>query len=202
MTKEGRKPKYKAFKPITVTDGILTFTKLTFDNTVPWTPDDCERFKTMLDAAAPRARIKAMQAKLESVTDTNPAIQMMADEIRAIHANVKSHHSLTREDLDELGRTEQLWQRILIVRDVIPLARTGGKVKKGASLGHEAVHGSEAKKNDRWAKYKRDCLSVAREHPNWGLESIRKEVAEMNGVSLKTISRYTSDLSDLLRNAK
>jgi len=85
---------------------------------------------------------------------------------------------------------------------ILPMAMTGDKVKKGASLGHQVVHGTEAEKLERWEKYRHDCLKVASEHPNWKLDAIRQKVAEDNGVSLKTISRRTGDLEDLLKTSK
>lgn len=81
-------------------------------------------------------------------------------------------------------------------------ARRGCKVIKGAAYGHELVHGTPEEKTARWEKYRNDCVDVFRKHPNWGLDVIRQEVAEMNGVSLKTIQRQTADLKELLSNAK
>ena len=82
----------------------------------------------------------------------------------------------------------------------IPLALVGEKVKKSASLGHQATHGTRAEKNARWDKYRNDCLIVAMNNPKWGLETIRQEVATINGVSLRTVERQTGDLKTLLRN--
>ncbi len=128
--------KYRAYKPVTMTDGIRTWVQNTFDNTVPWTPADEERFKKSVYGATPNARIVAMQAQLNLLQNVTPAIKLHADAIHAIHAGLSSHFSITSwAEHEAMDKADDLWSKILILRDVMPLARKGEKFQPGKDAG-------------------------------------------------------------------
>ena len=67
-----------------------------------------------------------MQARLDSLKDVTPMIKMHADAIRAIHAGLDNHHSLkSKAEADALARADELWQKIIILRDLMPKAVMG-----------------------------------------------------------------------------
>lgn len=147
------KPKYRAYKPVTQTDGILTWNQDTFDNTVgEWTDDDIDRFQASLMAMSPNARITAMQARLDSLAGVTPMIKMYADAIRAILAGLDNHHSVTTGEARELARAGMLWEKIIILRDVMPKAVTGAAVcaggKKGGIIRGKQQRQEKAKKDE------------------------------------------------------
>lgn len=119
--------KYRAYKPFQATDGLLVWTQHYFDNTVEWTEADCEMFiATSTDALAPEERIKRLQGNLDGLRNITPVIQVHIDEIRAILARMENHFCLKNQhEADELGSAEMLWQKILVLRDVVPLAKRG-----------------------------------------------------------------------------
>lgn len=119
------KKQCRAYKPVTVTDGITSWTKHTFDNTVEWTPDDFEKFKSGMVTLTPHARITRMQAYLDNLENVTPAIKLHVDAIRAIYAGLDNHYNVDEKGLYELDRAEWLWKKIIILRDVMPRAAQG-----------------------------------------------------------------------------
>lgn len=117
---------YNAYKPVLVSDGIQTWVQHTYDNTVPWTKDDTAKFIEGHDRLGPHERIEDMQAMLATLPTDNPAITLHADAIRAIHREVQAPPvGFNRERLAELDRASEHWGKILIIRDVMPVARKG-----------------------------------------------------------------------------
>lgn len=85
-----RTPKFNAYQPIAVGDGIVVATHHTFDSTLPFTADDQAALEKYCDEGTPRCRILTMQARLAALEPiTNPYIQAHADTIRTIHARLK-----------------------------------------------------------------------------------------------------------------
>lgn len=117
----------------------------------------------------------------------------------AVSAFIAGDDDTLGERLEDLAGTCYLLRKQSRDR---PDKDRGVKTIEGASDGHEAVHGTKEEKAARWEKYRNDCVTVSREHPQWGLTAIRQEVADMNCVKFKTIQRQTGDLKELLRNAK
>lgn len=121
-----RKPRYNAYKPVMMTDGIQTWVRDTFDMSKPMTADDLAKFKE--DHGSPKARITAMQARLDALKNVTPEMRLHVDAIRAIYASMP--HALTqgvRNNAEwlELRHADELWAKIMILRDVMPLARMG-----------------------------------------------------------------------------
>lgn len=130
------KPKYRAYKPVQATDGLLTWTQHTFDHTVEMTADDEEKLISVLEGIAPEERIKRLQANLDGLQNMTPVIQAHVNEIRAILARLDNHFSFkNRHEADELGRAEMLWQKILILRDMVPHAERGARCLQGSHIG-------------------------------------------------------------------
>lgn len=126
-------PKYRAYKPVNMTDGILTWVQHTFDNSIEMTPDDEEMFVAMLEGLSPEERIRTMQANLDGLQNFTPAIKLHADAIRAVHAGLDNHFSVNREGLASLQRADDLWAKIIVLRDVVPKAVMGAKSSKNQS---------------------------------------------------------------------
>lgn len=125
---------YNAYKPVTVTDGVKTWTEHTFDNTVPWTNDDCAKFLGGTERLGPYERIEDMRAMLSTLPTDNNLITMHADAIRAIHAEVTAPPiGFTRERLDRLDQASEHWSKIMVIRNVMPLARQGARASKAQS---------------------------------------------------------------------
>lgn len=121
---------YNAYKPVLVSDGIQTWVKHTYDNTVPWTKDDEAKFIEGLDRLGPYERIDDMQAMLATLPIDNPAITLHADAIRAIHREVQAPPvGFNRERLARLDKASELWAKILIIRDLMPVAREAATQK-------------------------------------------------------------------------
>ncbi len=137
--------------------------------------------------------IVSIDRKLSELPNDNPNKNELM-RIRHLVARANSEGDLKLVD----GWLHALMIGLKAATHTIPLALVGEKVKKSASLGHEATHGTTSEKNARWEKYRRDCLDVSQKHPTWGIQSIRQEVAEMNNVSLKTVIRHTENLKKLL----
>ena len=116
---------YRSYKPVTATDGILTWIKDTFDNTVAWTPDDSEQFISNITALSPNARITRIQAYLDNLENVTPAIKIHADAIRAIYTELENHFNIDKEGIHKLDHAEELWEKIIILRDVMPKAAQG-----------------------------------------------------------------------------
>lgn len=115
---------YNAYKPVLMSDGIQTWIKHTYDNTVPWTKDDEAQFIEGLSRLGPYERIDDMQAMLATLPTDNPAITLHADAIRAIHEEVQAPPvGFTRERLARLDRASELWAKIQIIRDLMPVVQ-------------------------------------------------------------------------------
>lgn len=129
------KSKYRAFKPVTMTDGILAWPQDRFDNTVgEWTDGDIDKFQASLGASAPLERIASMRERLDSLKDVTPMIKMHADAIRAIHAGLDNHHGVTIAESRMLDEAERLWEKIVTLRDVMPKADMGCGLSKTNSI--------------------------------------------------------------------
>jgi hypothetical protein len=132
------KPKYRAYKPNYETDGVTTWVAHHFDSTVEMTPDDIAMMKSTLMDSAPDARVTAMQENLDSLQNPTSIIKLNADEIRSIHDELSSdgkNSPINREDLAALHRADELWDHIVILRDVMPKAITGDAVIAGSKKG-------------------------------------------------------------------
>lgn len=127
------KPKYRAYKPVTETDGITSWVHHAFDNTVAWTPDDIAMSDSRWRACAPDARIAAMLENLDSLKNPTSTIQLNADEIRAIYKGLSSDGKnipISKEDHAALHRADELWDHIVMLRDVMPKAVMGENTSK------------------------------------------------------------------------
>lgn len=147
------KPKYRSYKPVTETDGITSWIKHTFDNTVAMTPDDIAMMKSTLMDCAPDARIAAMQENLDSLQNPTPIMKLNADGIRAIYAGLSDcSHIKTREEHAAMRKADELWDHIVILRDLLPPAITGAAViagsRKGGIIRGEQQSREKAEKDD------------------------------------------------------
>lgn len=136
--------------------------------------------------------------------DSANAFRLAADDIRYRLAYQMSIYTEEIEALETKWVAFQAtvgWGNWVRLEKAMPDAQRGRKIKTSASLGHAAVHGTQEEKAARWGKYLRDCVDVARANPRLGMTAVRQTVAEMNGVSLKTVARYTTDLAGILKNA-
>lgn len=128
--------KYRAYMPVTMTDGILAWPQDRLVNTVgEWTDGDIDKLQASLGAVAPLERIKSMQARLDSLTGVTPMIEMYMAAIRAIHTGLNNHHSVTIAENRMLDEADRLWEKIIILRDVMPKAVKGGKFPPGREKG-------------------------------------------------------------------
>lgn len=98
-----------------------------------WTDDDIDKFQVSFATGSPNARITTMQARLDNLKDVTPIIKMHVDAIRAIHAGMNNHHSATWAELERLNAAEILWEKIIILRDVMPKANMGARHSKEQS---------------------------------------------------------------------
>lgn len=75
------------------------------------------------------------------------------------------------------------------------LIEIGRSVKDGGTKGHESAYGTKEKKNKKRREYQDWIDVVARKHPEWSFEAIKKQVAkEQSGrVSIHQLKRYTKD---------
>ena len=131
-----KNPKYRAYKPVMVTDDIFIWQQDSFDNTVgAWTDADIDKCIASLQSCAPLERITTIQARLDSLKITTPAIKLHADAIRAIYAGLGNHHSVTLAELRRLDEAERLWEKIMVLRDIMPKFITGAAVSAGGTKG-------------------------------------------------------------------
>lgn len=128
-------PKYRAYKPVDMTDGLQNWIQHTFDNTVEWTTDDEKMFVDVSINLTPNTRITSMQARLDSLKNITPAIKVHADAIRAIHDGLDNHFSINYEGMIGLQRADELWAKIVLLRDLLPKAITGEKFTRGRRSG-------------------------------------------------------------------
>jgi hypothetical protein len=150
------KPIYRAYKPVTETDGITSWIKHWFDPSEVMTPDDKAMRRSILMACAPEARIAAMQENLDSLQNPTSLINLNADEIRKIHAGISNHSHVNGKDFDALRKADELWAHIVILRDMRPKAIWGD---------------SHSKNQSKKAKLPRSIITgikkkLSREHPN------------------------------------
>lgn len=129
-----KNPKYRAYKPVMVTDGIFTWQQDSLDNTVgAWTDADIDKFQAGIQSCAPFDRIATIQARLDSLKKPTPGVEMYADAIRTILAGLSNHHSLNLKEARGLAEAEMLWDKLIIVRDVMPKAVQGLSQSKAQS---------------------------------------------------------------------
>ena len=118
--------KYRAYQPVKKTDGFHRWVEHSFDLTVKGTPDDLEMMKAVWMAGGPRERMAAIQAKLDSLREATPAMQIHADAIQTILARLSDHElPFARQEMAELAEAERLWDYIVLLRDVRPKAVMG-----------------------------------------------------------------------------
>lgn len=170
---------YSAYKPLVQTDGILAWTTHTHDNTVPWTPDDNAKYLEAFSRLGPLQRIEDMQSMLAMLPTDNPAINMHANAIRAIHDEVRAPpYGFTRERLSRLDEASAIWGKILIIRDMVPLAKQGAEHsrsqsqrRKGTGQDHAAIarfHARLVKNGDH------DATSQTAAHFEIGTRQVQK----------------------------
>lgn len=132
---------YRAYKAVRMTDGIQTWIIHRHDFTVAW-DDWTAADKAELDADrrdAPLERIEDMQAMLATLPADNPAIRLHADAIRAILAELLTPPVIfNKERHARLDQASELWGKILVIRDVMPKAKTGQKFTQGRKVGTES----------------------------------------------------------------
>lgn len=124
------KPNYRAYKPVNMTDGLHNWVQATFDKTVEMTPDDMEKLATVINGHSPNARLTRMQARLDGLQNITPAIKLHADAIRSIYAGLVNYFSVNREGLDALDKADDLWVKVMVLRDLLPKAIMGAKNSK------------------------------------------------------------------------
>lgn len=121
---------FNAYRPVLVSDGIQTWVNHTYDNRVPWTKDDEAKYIEGTYQQGPYERIDIMQAMLANLPTDNPAITLHADAIRAIHREVQAPPAgFDLERLARLNTASELWTKILIIRDLMPVAREAATQK-------------------------------------------------------------------------
>lgn len=132
---EKKKPKYSAYQPVEAADGIQMWTQHTFNHQAPWTDDDARKFDEVCSSiGGPYERIEKMQDMLVTLPTDNPFINVHADAIRAIHAEVQAPPiGFTRERLARLNEASALWDKIMVIRDVMPLATQGARQSQSQS---------------------------------------------------------------------
>lgn len=185
---------YKAYKPVVMTDGILAWPNHTFDNTVQWTADDCEQFWEATKRLGPYERIEDMQAMLADLPTDNPAITLHADAIRAIHAEVLApSKGFTRERLARLDEASALWAKIMVIRNIMPIAREAVVKKAKVSATNTASAEKPRPKNKKAATATVENVAAFAKKQGYpgGIkyELLLITAAEHYGVSEATISR-------------
>jgi hypothetical protein len=120
-----KKPRYKAYKPVLATDGVKCWTRHTFDDTVKWTNDDCEKFAEVFSAkgVSPIGSIEIMQERLAALENITPTIQLHVDAIRQIHAVFFATKPITLDSLAALDKQNEHWRSIWLIQDVLPVVR-------------------------------------------------------------------------------
>jgi hypothetical protein len=170
------KKRYKAYKPIPVTDGIRRWTSNTFtlDNTVAWTQDDIEKFKSGFATLSPDARIAHLQTCLDNLGDARsqahldnlekrtpeirPAIKVHADVIQAILSGLNNYSIPDGDRFSELlALAEKYWRNILILCEVMP------KAAQGAA---QSERQSEKARRPRNISYHESVKSLAKKYPD------------------------------------
>ena len=99
---------------------------------------------------------------------------------------------------DPLAKERLLEDKEKEIEAMRPDEERGKKVLAGTMYAHEIAHGTKEEKKERWERYLKKCIKVADENKSWKLTVIRQHVADEEGVSLKTIQRYTRNLKDLI----
>lgn len=133
MTKN-EKPKHNALSVEKASDGMFEWETYRIDNTKEQTEADWRVFLNTVDATNPFARIEQMEAALAELKNITPAMQVQIDAIRAIHAKVQAPPvGFTRERLLMLDQADAHWEKLLLLRDAIPMARKGAAHSKKQS---------------------------------------------------------------------
>ncbi|HEY0876917.1 MAG TPA: hypothetical protein VGE10_00545 [Zeimonas sp.] len=133
------KPRHNAFTTERVTDGVFVAERWNIDLAKRLTPDDRKALRAAADAGSPRGRLQALEANLRSIAkESSPAIQLHAEQIRrhlADLAHLLDDRNATYDELQALREAELSWRNVLLVRDMVPLARRGRKFEGGRKLG-------------------------------------------------------------------
>ena len=146
-------PLYNAYKPVKVTDGLMPRLVHEFDHSVMMTEDDAKAFELVTFALAPQARMQDMEARLDSLENPSPDIQMHVERIRAIHAVLRQGkgggESLNLKELETLAETELLWKNIVVLSCWVPLAKESKNNKELAKKFKEIAANKEGKLRSR-----------------------------------------------------
>lgn len=174
--------KYMSYRPVITADGLVQWIKHTFDCTVEMTPSDIELMQQLMMACSPNARITKMQSNLDGLKNTTPAIQTYADAIRAIYAGLDNHYSVDWDGSQALARAEELWIKIVLLRDMLPKAIIGIKNSKTQS---ERAKQPRKLSED---KSKRIVSEYQRNKQEGSVYGVVKSLAGKYGVTVKTIN--------------
>ncbi len=129
-------PQYNAYTPVIVHDGLTQHLTHHFDNTREMTPDDLHMAKAMLKSLSPSARIEAMQDRLGTLQNPTPEMALHISAIKEIHAVLTANgtsKSLTVAELDLLDKADGIWKKVLLLRDLIPVAKSAKKFEAKAA---------------------------------------------------------------------
>ncbi|HAR45709.1 MAG TPA: hypothetical protein DCS05_05920 [Nitrospiraceae bacterium] len=110
---------------------------------------------------------------------TNPNLAKYGDDI----LHLVSLYKCVREGRD-VGLKRQLGESLY--KDV----DRGARVIGGSKAGHEAIHGTQAQKEARWAKQQAEVDRIYGAHPKWSWAEIKRHVAKTFGISTRTIHRH------------
>lgn len=177
------KPKYNAYKPLLMTDGVQSWTRHEFDNTKAPTKDDLDKFKQALSAPNlhPIGRIEIMQARLDALETITPTIQIHIDAIRKIHADFLAKNPRTLESLDALEKQNDHWLKIQLIKDVLPLARKKVKANTDARTASQKVR----KKDPMREAISRLMVQPKRDHQTFEAFLCAWMIDSVDGFSVK-----------------
>ncbi|MCZ2099473.1 MAG: hypothetical protein LC121_25070 [Anaerolineae bacterium] len=132
------KPKGRAFRTERATDGIVTLTRWRLDRG-SISAADRKAIERTMHAGSPEGRIEALERNLRTLSTAAPPVaHMHAAEIRKRLDelnHLRGGLDATRDELRRLSEAEQLWAKVMLVRDVMPLARRGAKFQPGRKGG-------------------------------------------------------------------
>lgn len=162
--------KRSAIKRAEVTDGI--------DATVPFTADDAAALVESMRAHTPRRRIAEMRARIAALGEPlSPTLRPHVDAIRAILDELASltGTAATWAQLFALQKAERHWEKILTLRDLVPLAQRGKKSFAGTSSGGAAPRDNPERTAQR--KAENDAAKkIWKEHPHKSARAVAKEI--------------------------